>query len=146
MIHLNLIRSVNFIVNFLAGRNSNPPEATSSTMMTHDLRTLCARLAPLRQVEETLTTRLSGTTVVEGPETIQYHPAKASEISIRSGSGWKGLMNFRRQSFSSVKTDDTQSRRILNALAEEITALWEEPTVQRELKDREIVLQDQPGL
>ncbi|KAF9480954.1 G-alpha-domain-containing protein [Pholiota conissans] len=168
VIHLNLVRSVNFIVNFLLSQTSSVRESASSPRrrssggpLSSDLRRLCVRLGPLRQVEETLLRTLSGrstfTSFDERSAVNQqtYNPAKATEVSLRSGTGWR--QGF---SLSSSKSDDSsgsssrsdtmvgedgQSRRILAALGDEIATLWKDPYVQKALQAAEIGLQEQPG-
>jgi hypothetical protein len=118
--------------------------------MSDQLRRLSISLAPLRQVEESLSNRIAGSRPVEeSSEADRYNPAKASEVSVRSGSGWTAFLRFRRGSTSidrNDKTEEVQTRRILSACAADIITLWAEPEVQRGLKDREITLQEQSGL
>lgn len=167
MIHLNLVRSVNFIVNFLLSQNnsirdsaSSPRRRSSGGPLSSELRRLCVRLGPLRQVEETLINILSGRSTFSSFDERSavkpsYNPAKATEVSLRSGSGWRQGFAFGRKSDdssdSSTQSDamvgeDGQSRRILAALGDEITALWKDPFVQKTLCAAEIGLQEQPGL
>jgi len=106
-------------------------------------------VAPLREVEASLTRGISGPSsspVI--PDAPTYNPAKASEVAIRSSSGWKSLLMGRRKAeggSSAGKSDDV-NRRILAACAEDITNLWKDPVVQSALRSREISLQEQPGL
>jgi hypothetical protein len=99
--------------------------------------------------------RIAGHEVVDAFEKQgknRYHPEKASEISVRSGSAWKTLLRFKRHSDSSPtmknydRAEDLQSRRILNACADDVCALWAHPEVQEILTEKEIWLHDQPGL
>lgn len=55
-------------------------------------------------------------------------------------------MNFRRQSFTSAKSEEMQNRRILSACTDDVIALWKDVQVQRILGEKEISLRDQPGL
>ncbi|KAG5644340.1 hypothetical protein DXG03_008637 [Asterophora parasitica] len=129
-----------------------PRDSSSSqapTSLSGDLRRLCIGLAPLREVEASLTKDISGaSSSAIPPHAIDYNPAKASEVSIRSSTGWKGLLMGRRQTDggtrSSVKTDDA-NRRILAACADDMTRLWSDFDVQKRLKSQDISLQDQPG-
>ncbi|KAF8067639.1 guanine nucleotide binding protein, alpha subunit [Lyophyllum atratum] len=151
IIHLNLVRSVNFILNFLAvGSGDSSSYQPLYKSLSGDLRRLCIGLAPLREVEASLTRGISGPSsspvISEAPT---YNPAKASEVAIRSSSGWKSLLMGRRKAdseggFSAGKSDDA-NRRILAACAEDITNLWKDLVVQSALKSREISLQEQPG-
>jgi len=101
-------------------------------------------------VEETLSNRIAGSRPPEeSSEADRYHPAKASEISLRSGSGWTAFLRFRRGSTSepdrNEKAEELQTRRILSACAGDIMTLWAAPEVQQGLREREIVLQEQSG-
>ena len=154
VIHLNLVRSVNFILNFLAGGFSGLRDSAlvkqehqpAYGIMTAELRKLCARLAPLRQVEESLSKALSGSS----DKGQRYNPAKAPEVSIPSGSGWKKALAARRSEESNVsragELDDGRNRRILAACGEDIARLWNDPTVQHSLRSADIALEEQPGL
>lgn len=153
VIHLNLVRSVNFILNFLAGRFSGLRDSALVTQehqyaygtMTAELRKLCIRLAPLRQVEESLCKTLSGSS----DNRQGYNPAKAPEVSIPSGSGWKKTLAGGRSEESNVSrvgaSDDGRNRRILAACGEDIARLWNDPTVQQSLRSADIALEEQPG-
>ncbi|KAF9068855.1 guanine nucleotide binding protein, alpha subunit [Rhodocollybia butyracea] len=158
VIHLNLVRSVNFIINMLAPRSASGTTSPTLTYPLNDsIRRLFFSLAPLKSVETSLTKRISGSlspVILDNSSTsadspyAHYHPAKASEISVRSGVGWKGLLKFRRQSGSSSEThspEDIQNRRIISACADDIIALWRSPGVQEKLRQEDVFLKDQPG-
>ncbi|KAE9387970.1 G-alpha-domain-containing protein [Gymnopus androsaceus JB14] len=145
VIHLNLVRSVNFILNLLSPRSaSGSTSPTANSPLDDTLRRLCFSLAPLKSVEMSLTKRISGsaspvvldssTTSADSPYA-HYHPAKASEISVRSGAGWKGLLKFRRHSNASLR-----------AHAQTISLrLWRNPDVQEKLREEDISLKNQPA-
>ncbi|KAJ7236174.1 guanine nucleotide binding protein, alpha subunit [Mycena rebaudengoi] len=152
VIHLNLVRSVNFIMGLLEIRhpstynNSNGQLSSPESSMSGELRRLSISLAPLRQVEESLSNRIAGSRPPD--EASEYNPAKASEISLRSGSGWTAFLRFRRGSSSNDQYDklgEMQNRRILAACASDIMAMWSSREVQQGLNDREITLQEQSG-
>ncbi|KAJ7669001.1 guanine nucleotide binding protein, alpha subunit [Mycena rosella] len=154
VIHLNLVRSVNFVLGLLEIRHpstySHDQQPTSSdSPLSGHLRRLSLSLAPLRQVEESLSNRIAGSRPPEDiSEADRYDPAKASEISLRSGSGWTAFLRFRRGSTSTDRNDkaeEMQTRRILSACAADIMTLWAAPEVQQGLRDREITLQEQSG-
>lgn len=150
---------MNFILNLLSPRSaSGSTSPTANSPLDDTLRRLCFSLAPLKSVEMSLTKRISGsaspvvldssTTSADSPYA-HYHPAKASEISVRSGAGWKGLLKFRRHSNASLRgysPEDIQNRRIISACADDITALWTNPDVQEKLREEDISLKNQPGL
>ncbi|KAJ7749334.1 guanine nucleotide binding protein, alpha subunit [Mycena maculata] len=155
VIHLNLVRSVNFVLGLLEIRHPSTYSRTTGQPSTPDsalsgqLRLLSISLAPLRQVEESLSNRIAGSRPTEEySEADRYHPAKASEISLRSGTGWTAFLRFRRGSTSvdrNEKSEEIQTRRILSACAADIITLWSAPEVQQGLKDREITLEEQSG-
>ncbi|KAJ7437366.1 guanine nucleotide binding protein, alpha subunit [Mycena galericulata] len=155
VIHLNLVRSVNFVLGLLEIRhpstyNSAEQPSSPDSALSGQLRRLSISLAPLRQVEESLSNRIAGSRPIEETsEADRYNPAKASEISLRSGSGWTAFLRFRRGSTSTVdrneKSEEMQTRRILSACAADIVSLWADPEVQQGLQDREITLQEQSG-
>ncbi|KJA26908.1 hypothetical protein HYPSUDRAFT_36075 [Hypholoma sublateritium FD-334 SS-4] len=170
VIHLNLVRSINFIVNLILSQKHDhrdagpyPRRRSSVGPLTSELRRLCVRLGPLRQVEETLINILSGRSPGRPFNETEmarqaYNPAKATDIALRSGSGWRQGLSFGRKSgetssgsSTSNRSDnlymgeDGQSRRILSALGDDITALWKDPSVQKILKAAEIGLHEQPG-
>lgn len=161
VVHLNLLRSVNFILDMLDYKSSssqhghNPTSSISSvsTPLSEEVRRLCIRLTPLRQVEELLMKRISGFVpdVSTGSLLHRYHPAKASEISLRPGIGWKGRFRVLRSSESDQggeqydKSQDLTNRRIIAACAEDIIQLWDDLDVQEHLARRNIALQNQAG-
>ncbi|KAF8882175.1 guanine nucleotide binding protein, alpha subunit [Gymnopilus junonius] len=163
VIHLNLVRSVNFIVNLVLSQSQGLRESLqnhqrrSSSVISPDLRKLCTRLAPLRQVEENLIKFLSGLEPPRSDDTgVQsqpYRPSKAPDISIPANNRWKQALSNQRVSTDSRSSTtrsgdrfgDSQSRRILAALGDDIAALWKDVTVQDILKSSDIALEEQPG-
>ncbi|KAF5318800.1 hypothetical protein D9619_010847 [Psilocybe cf. subviscida] len=139
VIHLNLVRSVNLIVNFLLSCNpssrdsiSTPsvPRRSSSGHLSHGLRRLCVRLAPLRQVERDLENSLSG--------------GAMRSLSGNRGSLWKEAFATSTSSNSTNPGDGT-SRRMIAALGGDIVALWSDSSVQMMLQTAGISLEEQPG-
>ncbi|TFK41558.1 guanine nucleotide binding protein, alpha subunit [Crucibulum laeve] len=159
IIHLNLVRSVNFVLNFLSSRfpglRDANPELHSNTELTFsdELRMLCARLVPLRQVEESLIKAVS--TSESMPADVSkaqiYNPARASEVAIPSGTGWRKIHALKRYSSesksraSNENPESRQNRCILGALGADISSLWRNTTIRRCLKSAEVRLEDQPG-
>ncbi|KAF8632865.1 hypothetical protein AX17_004713 [Amanita inopinata Kibby_2008] len=147
VIYLNLVRSVNFVLNVL---NDNLKDGRDSIVQYspqfEGLRRHFIRLAPLRQVEESLIKKLSGSSPSYHSGAIRYHPSRASEVEIRSGSAWKGLFKLRRQSQpGSIAAQDDPNRRILAACTDDILDLWRDVSVRDFLAENDIVLEDQPG-
>lgn len=178
VVHLNLVRSVNFIITFVnapktreSSRNhdaSSSRRPSNASTISAELRKLCVRLAPLRQVEEDLIAMLSGRPAPSrrsrnkqydelGEDWSVSKPNVLQEIAFPSGGRWKQTFSLslsRRSEESSSgsstrsadSSKDGQTRRILAALGEDITALWKDPTVQTFLQKAEIALEEQPGL
>ncbi|KAK0480885.1 guanine nucleotide binding protein, alpha subunit [Armillaria novae-zelandiae] len=151
IIHLNLVRSVNFILDLLSyERPTSSPPSTFPSSEPDNLRRIRFSLRPLKQVEDSLTHRISGSLflpVVSGDELKEfprYHPAKASEVSVRSGSGWMGFMKLRRPTDSSPGRTN-KAGGILEACVDDIQALWKAREVQCCLAERDISLVHQPG-
>ncbi|THU95294.1 G-alpha-domain-containing protein [Dendrothele bispora CBS 962.96] len=186
VIHLNLVRSVNFLLGVInpsyttgaggeglsptsrmrGGATSPPPWERG---LSDELKRISFSLLPLKQVERSLTARIVGTNEpLPSPGAVasySYHPAKASEVSIRSSDhsstssyGWKSLLRFRRDSSASHlslsaqkererqwEEEDTTNRRIIAACRKDIASLWMNEDVQRKLSEEEIWLRDQPG-
>ncbi|TRM57497.1 guanine nucleotide binding protein, alpha subunit [Schizophyllum amplum] len=158
IIHLNLVRHVNFAVGIVSSDESLRPSSSGSKESSSgidDVRRLCMKLSPLKRVEESWTRHISGSNAHhEAPPTEDVTPnslapPRAPEVYVRSGQGWRGLMRFRRQSESAPRppevVEDEQNRHILAACASDIVAFWEHPTVQRIIDERRLALREQPG-
>ncbi|KAF9028177.1 G-alpha-domain-containing protein [Hymenopellis radicata] len=153
IIHLNLIRSVNFILDLLSSSSERPMSPIPDSDVIRRIR---FSLRPLKEVEDSLTKRISGSVLLpviadsELGDMGRYHPEKASEVQIRSGTGWKNFMRLRRQANNisperAAKEEDESNRRILRACADDIATLWSDGEVQATLTDRAISLKHQPG-
>ncbi|PFH50507.1 hypothetical protein AMATHDRAFT_60909 [Amanita thiersii Skay4041] len=151
VIYLNLVRSVNFILNVLEESNNKAPResAKSLRMVQESLRRHFIRLAPLKQVEDSLIKNLIGAGAIisaNNADAVRYHPAKAPEVAVRSGSGWKGFFKAKRQSDTdTARHVDDSNRRILAACTDNIIDLWNDPPVRKCLAESDIVLEDQAG-
>lgn len=128
VIHLNLVRHVNHILEVIS--TSNSPQG--KTLPDKDFRVLQMRLSPLKQVELILTRALSaetGGSASSSPtsEKPTWRPDRATEVSIRGGSGWKSFMRKRRGSVvrsPAIPDEVEDARRILDACKDDIVALW----------------------
>lgn len=152
VIHLNLIRSVNFILDLLPGAPSPHEPAEVSRVGDSLLRHFRMRLSPLRQVELILVHRLSADdqarAAVNVEEATPWYYGRASEVSIRGGSGWKALLRRKWNASQAVARPDEldKARQILHACRQDIAELWGHPDVQRGLEAEGVVLRDQSGL
>ncbi|KAF6757701.1 guanine nucleotide binding protein, alpha subunit [Ephemerocybe angulata] len=148
IVHLNLVRSINFVINFLNSRIAGMREVMKDAPMatgqglhfSGDVYRLIASLAPLRDVEDTLNQILaveptSGQPQVTGIN-LYYNPAKAPEGSASSSSA---------DDTPSISDRLWQARRVLLSCGEDIEKLWNDRTVRRALKSAEITLEEQPG-
>ena len=128
VIHLNLVRHVNHILEVISTSNGVQGKA----LPDKDHRMLQMRLSPLKQVELILTRALSaetGGSAASSPtsEKPTWRPDRATEVSVRGGSGWKALMRKRRGSVvrsPTIPDEVEDARRILDACKDDIVALW----------------------
>jgi guanine nucleotide-binding protein subunit alpha len=134
-----------------------PGSKQGGFQLSSDSRKLLIRLAPLRQIEETLSKVVSGASPTpnessQASQQRQYNSTRApEEVSIPSGYGWKKAVLGRRSQDSPTASNTdaaelAQARRVLAACTDDIVKLWNDRTVRRALKSAEVSLEDQPGL
>ena len=160
VIHLNLVRAVNFILSHenLYITNPAPRPATASSNASHrssssistgssarqgsteSLRHLRIRLSPLRQVELILQRRLC----VDGSSPPDDPPGspRSSDLSVRVRSGWKGLARVRRPTSTTHQDELQNARQIIDACRDDIIAVWADEAVQAGLREQSLVLED----
>lgn len=149
VIHLNLVRSVNFVLDLLEdprpsieAHRRSPSAGASYKKPSNDLRFLKMRLVPLRQVEQILTRRFCPET---GASVSKYKKDRASEVAVRGG--WKTLLKYRRNPQNPTASDDLEdAQRVIEACKDDMTLLWDHSVVQAALKEDNVRLEDQPGL
>ncbi|TFK49487.1 G-alpha-domain-containing protein [Heliocybe sulcata] len=168
VIHLNLVRSVNFILDLLSANpqfaiSSSPasvivtgfdvlgisqsPDSQPGTLTgpiiepTDELRRLKMRLSPLKRVEEMLSKRISA----DDPHVSRKGLNSASEVSVRSGSGWKALARLSHRTRPQSPDELEDAGRVIEACRDDITELWADPVVQKGLSSNDIALQEQSG-
>lgn len=208
VIHLNLVRSVNFILDLAAttittgayrdtmqsvlsisppssrwgsggasilstsssgsdGHGRNTPQSSRGSQGTGpSVKELRMRLSPLKHVESILVKRLtaddhsssalrpqsrgslaSSSLTTESTSVSQY--ARASEVIIRGGSGWKELVKRGKQIMQGrewQKDELDNARQILHACRDDVLALWNSAEVQEALNNEGIMLRSQSGL
>jgi len=121
------------------------------------------RLAPLLQVEEVLTRRLTPSGSREFEPT-QLAPVKnlpysersrriVKEVAVNSTTQWKGAFNRAvnaRDSFDSDRAIDWDDPKdpgvVLHACCEDMIRLWNDPTVKALLETQNLRLQEMAGL
>ncbi|KAI8986746.1 G-alpha-domain-containing protein [Trametes punicea] len=172
VIHLNLVRSVNFLLDAMA-RPLGPPSygqtgdgspttpcfshrVSATPQANSDLRRFKLTLSPLRQVEVILSKYLStqdGPSTGEGRVTPsgQQSPT-AADVTIRGGHAWRSL--FRRQHdqaeeqhsrYSEARASQVDNaRQILDACREDVVTMWSSQGVQSALREEGISLEDLP--
>ncbi|KAJ7881474.1 guanine nucleotide binding protein, alpha subunit [Mycena leptocephala] len=167
IIQLNVIRSLRIILDAL-GAASNCTDVSStprSSYSSHEsirpdleLLTLCTRLLPLLQIEDTLKHRLSE------PDNDHFHDAPrgtaisttfrraGKEIVVNSTVPWKSAFMREadpRESFATedvVDWDDVEDPgRALHTRSEDMQRLWAHPTVRAILERQGIRLQESAG-
>ncbi|KAI9065633.1 G-alpha-domain-containing protein [Trametes sanguinea] len=167
VIHLNLVRSVNFMLDALTRPIPSPTNSDGSPTVpsfSHrlsatpqpvgDLRRFKLTLSPLRQVEVILARYLSANDV-SSPSEGRISPAaqpqsSATDVTIRGGHTWRGL--FRRWQNNSHEQQSRYSasiveavenaRQILDACREDVIQLWNSPSMQSALRDEGVSLED----
>ncbi|TCD64088.1 hypothetical protein EIP91_004560 [Steccherinum ochraceum] len=205
VIHLNLVRSINLILDIVAttittgapretmqsALSISPPSSrwgsggasvlsaassagsdghgrnalNSSHGQGPSVKELRMRLSPLKHVESILVKRLtaddhsgsvprppsrgssaSSTLTTESTSSSQY--ARASEVIVRGGSGWKELVRRGKQIMQGrewQRDEFDDARQILHACREDVTALWSSAEVQEGLRNEGVLLRNQSG-
>ncbi|EKM53968.1 uncharacterized protein PHACADRAFT_145501 [Phanerochaete carnosa HHB-10118-sp] len=166
VIHLNLVRAVNYILESLntstqtSGQSSGSGTGGASSMSTvssggrhgstDTLRHLRMRLSPLRQVELILHRRLC----VDGPSGSSSRGTRAQrssssasssrqpDLTVRVRSGWKALARIGRQTSLTGQDELQDMRQIIDACRDDIIALWADDAVQAGLRKHNIDLED----
>lgn len=165
VIHLNLVRAVNYILSHESlSPSSTPPPAASSASSSvsyrstsslstlsngsrgDSLRHLRIRLSPLRQVELILHRRIcvenTAGSPTKGDQFEKSASNKPADLSVRVRSGWKALARVRRPTSSNSQDELQDTRQIIDACRDDIIALWADEAVQAGLRERKIVLED----
>ena len=163
MIHLNLVRAVNYILEVLQVSGSTATTVTSSSLSyrsTSSLSTVSSgsrqanvdslrgfkiRLSPLRQVELILHRRICVDSN-PGNSTRSDRPDRGSsgrtDLSVKVRSGWKALARVRRPTSSASQDELQDTRQIIDACRDDILALWADDAVQAGLRERKFTLED----
>ena len=139
VIHLNLVRSVNTILDALE-------HASEAAVRVNLLR---MRLSPLRRVQRDLETHLG---LAEGEE---VHPAsetgifrRPAEVCVRSRSGWSAALGRSKQRVKSPgrRSLADEALEVILLSRDDIAALWGDDDVRAALEVRDVRLEDQSGL
>jgi hypothetical protein len=139
VIHLNLVRSVNMILDTL----QNVPE------IANRMNLLRIRLSPLARVQHDLETHLG---LAKGEE---VHAAaelgisrRQTEVCVLSRSGWAAVLGLAKQRARSPgrRPIPDEALEVILKLRDDIAALWGDDDVRAALEERGIRLEDQSGL
>jgi len=141
VIHLNLVRSVNRILDVL--------ESVPETETVSRVNLLRMRLSPLRRVQRDLEMHLG---LAEGEEVhavadtgIFRLPA---EVCLRSQSGWAAPLGLARQKTRHLgrRSLAEEALEVILMSRDDIAALWGDDDVRTALEVRGLRLEDQSGL
>jgi len=162
VILLNLVRSVNIIVDVLSdgrGDDSAPSTRQASLRPSEKHRKVMLRLVPLRQIEKDLKQYLgAGSTEIDISRTtvsddvhsnvhFELNKGIFQEFCVRSSSGWRSILDQIRQPHSDKETQlHSVACHVVASCREEIRWLWNDALTQRILRERQIRLEDSPGL
>jgi guanine nucleotide-binding protein alpha-1 subunit len=161
IIHLNLLRSVNLILELVVRRldtqssaertqagNSQGHQRAESNANLDIIRRLKFSLLPLKQTEEALSKRIGFT-----PDHAADPWSEPIRAPLASTTGRrKTLFRFKKEESSNPirterdKKEEYSNRRIISACAEDMVKLWENADVQRWLQQEQVNLLDKPGL
>ncbi|KAF9649291.1 G-alpha-domain-containing protein [Thelephora ganbajun] len=148
VIHLNLVSTVNFVLDLLpptsraqprdGGGRSSRSRVDLDSRSTDEIKRLRTRLHPLREVETILSKRLTtGKFPSRGPLSTTLgsdQPSFKSVDIVRSGSRWKALSKL----YGPGGQDQmNEMRQIIAACCPDIVSLWENETVRSVISDRE---------
>jgi len=138
VIHLNLVRSVNTILDALEN-------ATEAAIRVNLLR---MRLSPLHRVQRDLEAYLG---LAEGEE---VHPAseagilrRPAEVCVRSRGGWAAALGFAKQRAKSPgrRSPADEALEVILMSRDDIAALWGDDDVRAALEVRDMRLEDKSG-
>jgi guanine nucleotide-binding protein subunit alpha len=138
VIHLNLVRSVNAILDAL----EHAPETASRMSL------LRMRLSPLRRVQHDLELHLGlaeGEEVHAAADGVSRRPA---EVCVRSRSGWAAVLGLVKQKMPNHgrRSRADEAFEVILMSRDDIAALWGDDAVRAALEVRGLRLEDQSGL
>jgi hypothetical protein len=175
VIYLNLVRTVNFILDLLDSAAIDQTTAKGGGVPA-PLRRLQLSLSPLRGVEQSLKRRLSPDDpfLLSSPtdssplgKISPYDAICPSEFFVRSGSQWKMSLRKARESYlaqevkasaeinngawrpkgkGKAEEEMDAARRVIEACRDDIAELWAHQRVRDILSRRGVILEEQSGL
>jgi guanine nucleotide-binding protein alpha-1 subunit len=135
--------------------------SVSVTPFNEKHRLLKLRLGPLRRIQKDLERRLgaatmeiqSTTVTTAAPFSSSYQKPVLQEFSINSSNGWKtALDRFRSHRPSPAvpkrgwDAELEEITEVIASCAEDMKAIWEDPTIRSLLDKRQVRLDETPGL
>jgi guanine nucleotide-binding protein alpha-1 subunit len=141
VVHLNLVRSVNRILDAL----ENAPETETGSRMN----LLRMRLSPLRGVQRDLETHLGlagGDEVHAAADTGVFR--RPTEVSLRSRHGWAAALGLAKQKTNhrGKRSPAEDALEVILMSRDDIAALWGDGDVRASLEMRGLRLEDKSGL
>lgn len=156
---LNLVRSVNVIVDILSETMDNARLLSSSESdssqkqlipLSESHRNAIRRLGVLRQIERDLKSFLgSGASELEdaADNEQQESTPRSHEFAVRSNSGWKSILaKVRNPMVGKEHNAQRKAAQVIASCGEDIAWIWKDPATQYVLKGRQTQLEDSPGL
>jgi len=158
VILLNLVRSANTVADILTETMdsadilaASSDQANPITPLNETHRTLIRKLGVLRGIERDLRSMLGAGASEENDDyvggTTQFAPSKTQEFTIRSNSGWKGILSRIRDPVPGKESE--AQRKVFQVIAssrDDLDRLWHDPATQAVLRNRQIFLEDTAGL
>ncbi|TFK25565.1 G-alpha-domain-containing protein [Coprinopsis marcescibilis] len=150
---LNLVRIVNTVVDVLNETMDNTLLLSQEgnpgfhTHLTEQHRTTIRRLGVLRQIEKDLRMFLgaAASEVEEADLRQEDHAHGIQEFSLRSYSGWKGILDRVRNPEPGNKDQQRKAFQVATGCRADISWIWNDAATQYVLKSRQISLEDSPG-
>ena len=141
VIHLNLVRSVNKILDVL--------ENARETETANRMNLLRMRLSPLRRVQRDLETHLGlagGGEVLAAADSEVFR--RSTEVCIRSRLGWAAALGLAKQKINhrGKRSPAEDALEVILMSRDDIAALWGDDDVRAALEVRGLRLEDQSGL
>ncbi|GLB39250.1 putative G-alpha-domain-containing protein [Lyophyllum shimeji] len=166
VIQLNVVRSIHLILDAMSRAHAEAQARQSHSdyqpRLSQELLTLQMRLAPLLQVEQALTRRLTPLGCGESEATLlnpnssyaDRSKSFAKEIAINSSSPWKGAITRlfggdtdapSSNEHSNNWNDPNDPAVVLHACVQDMALLWNDPMVKKLLEKQKLRLQEMAG-
>jgi guanine nucleotide-binding protein alpha-1 subunit len=154
VVQLNLVRSINLILEILARKLSDKQQDDASLRLTNAHHLLNLRLSPLKHVEQQLCQRLGASSLEESPSlypasvdvtSSRGSNARSGELFVRDHSSWKCVPHIQR-SGSRIGQDEDQIMMVISGCRDDMKALWTDPVSRQLIQNRDLRLQESAEL